>query len=404
MNISKQLAESLDRNQLDAIRLIGSSCDLKQVKAFLVGGTVRDVVLGGDVRDIDIAMECHPRDVTNGISSNTELKVISESTFGTQKVEIGDVKIDLAMTRTEEYSDPSVLPNVSLSVILEDLKRRDFTANSIAMSISHACWGQVLDPMNGLLDIQKKQIRVLHDKSFEDDPTRIFRAVRYAKRLGFTINPSTDKLMTDSVRYMRNLSGSRIVNELACVYLEPCVVSILKELVEYNVLENIKKNWVLTDRMLSTVRELTQCTLFDVNSFLVVLAAGFNEIDREDLCFRLNLDNVAKKAILDFSILETFHSLISRSELYNKLKPCSISSINAGKFFLNKSRSDKISLFLDELINFKLEIDGNDLLSLGVEQGPEVGEFLKLLRDAALDHAIIGKIAQLELAEKLLAD
>ena len=186
--------------------------------------------------------------------------------------------------------------------------------------------------------------------------------------------------------------------------MEPCVVSILKELVEYSVLENIKKNWVLTDRMLSTVRELTKCTLFDVNSFLVVLAAGFNEIDREDLCFRLNLDNVAKKAILDFSILETFHSLISRSELYNKLKPCSISSINAGKFFLNKRRSDKISLFLDELINFKLEIDGNDLLSLGVEQGPEVGEFLKLLRDAALDHSIIGKIAQLELAEKLLAD
>ena len=158
MNISKQLAKSLDRNQLDAIRLIGSICDLKQVKAFLVGGTVRDVVLGGDARDIDIAMECHPSVVTNGISSNTELKVISESNFGTQKVEIGDVKIDLAMTRTEEYSDPSVLPNVSLSVILEDLKRRDFTANSIAMSISHACWGQVLDPMNGLLDIQKKQI------------------------------------------------------------------------------------------------------------------------------------------------------------------------------------------------------------------------------------------------------
>ena len=113
---------------------------------------------------------------------------------------------------------------------------------------------------------------------------------------------------------------------------------------------------------------------------------------------------MAKKAILDFAILETFHSFISRSELYNKLKPCSISSINAGRFFLNKNRSNKISLFLDELINFELEIDGNDLLSLGVEQGPEVGEFLKLLRDAALDHSIIGKGAQLELAEKLLSE
>lgn len=404
MNISKQLEKNLDRNQLDAIRLIGSICDLKQVKAFLVGGTVRDVLLDGDVRDIDIAMECHPRVVTNGLSSKTELKVISESNFGTQKVEIGDVKIDLAMTRTEEYSDPSVLPNVSLSVILEDLKRRDFTANSIAMSISYSCWGQLLDPMNGLMDIQKKQIRVLHDKSFEDDPTRIFRAVRYAKRLGFTINPSTDKLMTDSVKYVHNLSGSRIVNELASICLEPCVVSILKELVEYRMLENIKKNWVLTDRMLHSVRELTKCNFFDLNSFLVVLAAGFNEIDREDLCSRLNLDKVAKKSILDFSILETFNTLFSPSELYNTLKACSISSINAGKIFFNKSRSDKISLFSDELINFELEIDGNDLLSLGVEHGPEVGEILKLLRDSALDHAIVGKIAQLELAEKLLSD
>ena len=404
MNISEELVKSLSQAQIEALRLISFECDLKGVNSFLVGGTVRDVLLTRHVHDIDIAMECHPSLVTDAMSSKMDLEVISQSVFGTQKIEIGDLKIDLAMTRTEEYSNPAALPKVSLSNLFDDLKRRDFTVNSMAMSLSHGSWGQILDPNDGLLDIEKKKIRTLHSNSFLDDPTRIFRAIRYSKRLGFTIDTMTDELITDSVKFVDGLSGLRIVNELVCICRENNLVPILEQLNKYGVLENIKKDWVLTDRIFRAIENLAKCTHFDINSFLVILVAGFNHLEREDLCFRLNLDNDARKSISDFETLESFDTSISPSALYNTLKPCSVSTINAGKNFFNKRRGEKILFFSDKLTNFRLGIDGNDLLTLGVEQGPMLGEFMRLLRDYALDQAITDKKAQLELAKKLLSD
>jgi hypothetical protein len=214
----------------------------------------------------------------------------------------------------------------------------------------------------------------------------------------------TDKLITDSVRFVDGLSGLRIVNELACICRENNLVPMLEQLNKYGVLENIKEDWVLTDQIFQVIEKLIKCTSFDINSFLVILVSGFNQLEREDLCFRLNLDNDAKKSISDFSILESFDTSISPSALYNTLKPCSVSTINVGKNFFNKRRGERILFFSDKLTNFRLEINGNDLLKLGVERGPMVGEFLRLLQDYALDQAITDKKAQLELAEKLLSD
>ena len=404
MNISTELEKGLNQSQLTALHIIGSECDQKSVKAFLVGGTVRDVLLSRDVSDIDIAIEGHPSCITDSMSQKGSLEVISTSNFGTQKTRMGDIKIDLAMARTEEYPVPVALPKVLPSDINEDLKRRDFTVNSMAVSLSDGSWGQLLDPHEGLLDIRRKQIRILHSNSFRDDPTRIFRAFRYSMRLDFSIDPLTNKLITDSVELVNELSGSRIVNELACIYKEHKVVSILKRLEKDCVFANIHEGWSFTERIFDSIELLIKCDPFDANALFVVLTAELTQRDREELFIRLNLDNASMKSISDFSIVEGFDTSINPSDLYNKLKPCSSSAIRAGKAFFTKTRRERLVFFSDKLKNFILEIDGNDLLALGISEGPTVGATLKLLQDCALDQGITGRKAQMELVVKLLVN
>ena len=182
MNISNLLANLLDSKQQYALRSIGISAQSLGVEAFLVGGSVRDLILGRPLSDIDISVECRPENLL-GTPELKDALLGSTSEFGTAKINIGKELIDVAMTRSEVYQEPGMLPEVQPSDIDNDLARRDFTINAIAVSLCSENWGDVLDDFDSISDLRSKTIRVIHSKSFMDDPTRIFRAAKYMARL-----------------------------------------------------------------------------------------------------------------------------------------------------------------------------------------------------------------------------
>jgi tRNA nucleotidyltransferase (CCA-adding enzyme) len=185
--------------------------------AYLVGGAVRDLLLDAKTRDIDIAVEGDARSAARAVADRLGGQVRGYERFGTADVLMPDNTIyHLATTREETYDAPGALPTVTPASLAEDLRRRDFTVNTLAVGLTGDDLGHLYDPFGGLADLESKAIRVLHDRSFLDDPTRLLRAVRYATRLEFGLDPETERLAREAVAAdaLSTVSGKRIRADL----------------------------------------------------------------------------------------------------------------------------------------------------------------------------------------------
>ena len=188
------------------LKEIGEIADREGINAFVVGGFVRDALLGISDKDIDIVVEANAIDFAKilvdklNVGARHALPLLgTHEGFKTATINKGNYRVDVVTARKECYKKPAALPEVKAATIREDLFRRDFTINAMAISLNKNNFGELVDFYNGKKDLESKKIRILHDKSFIDDPTRIFRAIRFQKRLGFVIEPRTQKLMTDAI-------------------------------------------------------------------------------------------------------------------------------------------------------------------------------------------------------------
>jgi tRNA nucleotidyltransferase (CCA-adding enzyme) len=195
-----------------------------ETPAYAVGGPVRDLYRGDPHRDADVAVEgdavAVARRVATAISG---ARLTVHSAFGTAVIVApGGVRVDIAATRSERYAAPAALPEVAPATIAEDLRRRDFTVNALAAALGGARFGEVLDPCDGRADLAAGLIRVLHPASFRDDPTRLYRAVRYSARLGYALEPETEALAHAAVAagMVDLLSGARLRAELVALLRE----------------------------------------------------------------------------------------------------------------------------------------------------------------------------------------
>ncbi len=206
--------------------------------AYLVGGYVRDSTLGRESIDIDVVVEGDGIKVARILNTKLKGKLTSHDEFGTASISINGYRVDLASARTEKYSSPAHLPHVYPSTIVEDLNRRDFTINAIAMSISRENFGEIFDPFDGMSDIKRKLIRILHRNSFVDDPTRIFRALRYKNRFGFKLEDETERQMRQALKdgMVQKLSGQRVWNELGLIFAEASYPSTVNDLCSHGAL------------------------------------------------------------------------------------------------------------------------------------------------------------------------
>jgi tRNA nucleotidyltransferase (CCA-adding enzyme) len=241
-SVTSLLREQLPDRALKVLKELGELADRLGVGAFLVGGIVRDMLLRRDNLDVDIVVEGDGIALARSYAQEHGCRCHTHETFRTAVIVFPDgFKVDVASTRMEYYDTPASLPKVSESSLKVDLYRRDFTINTMVVCLNAKNFGQLRDYFGAGRDLKEKTIRVLHNLSFVEDPTRIFRAVRFEQKFGFTIGRQTDHLIANAVRmgFIRRLDGRRIFAEFRQCVREVDPLPIFTRLDEYGVWEQV---------------------------------------------------------------------------------------------------------------------------------------------------------------------
>lgn len=222
-NIVSLLKRRLSSKVFNIIRKIGNIAEDNAFSVYIVGGIVRDMLLGVENLDLDIVVEGSALNFVEILKDRIDLDVVTHQRFGTATITLPrGFKIDIASARKEHYSSCAALPTVTLASIKEDLFRRDFTINALAVKVNRTNFGELLDLFDGQKDLRNGKIRVLHDRSFIDDPTRILRAIRFEQRYNFSIEPKTFKLMRRALTLglLNRLTRFRLGRELILLLKE----------------------------------------------------------------------------------------------------------------------------------------------------------------------------------------
>jgi len=356
---------------------------------------VRDALLDIPSSDIDISMVNADHDFPRILAKELNGEIISMSQFGTAKLLIKNNVVDLATARNEKYERPGALPTVCSGTILEDMARRDFTVNSIAVSLSLDSWGNVFDPFEGIRDLQDKNIRTLHAKSFIDDPTRIFRTIRYSERLLFKVEHKTMSELKNNVGYLNCVKGDRIRREMEKIFQEYRAIPMLAKAQELRVLSTVYPSLMLKESLL---KKLSQTTIGDARKrsliFLSLLTHESPPSHRCGIMKRLNLDTKTKKLVKDTGLVHEFLSNLKSqdtkySQFHKVLAPLDSLAIEA---CLLATDDDLIKLKLKTYLTYKRHatsiLQGDDLVKLGIPEGPQIGQILEKLLLAKMDEQI----------------
>ena len=392
-NIAEKLMAQLDNLSLRHLRRINSIAHSHGIQAYLVGGAIRDAMLGLPVSDIDVAVVGLTPEVAQQVAGSLGGEVAAHSQFNTFVVAVSGRRIDLAMARHETYARPGALPTVSPGTINEDLARRDFTVNSMAISLNEDSFGELLDPFNGGSDLREGLVRVLHSDGFRDDATRILRAARYAVRLGFTLDAQTERFLKRDVNYLDTISPARLRDEFDRVIEEDRAVSILELLHSLGALRAIHPALTLNTRTLDALNRAKNVQYKDKPAlFLSILAYNMPVSGRISLLDRLHLTShrrsVVEETGLVRSRVQDDPSIgdFSRSEIYMRLRSFSEAAIlGCALSEGDGTAAQRVMLYLNELRHIKPLLSGNDLIALGAPQGPRIGELLHDLLEARLD-------------------
>jgi tRNA nucleotidyltransferase (CCA-adding enzyme) len=373
--------------------------------AYLVGGAVRDLLLGGHPVDIDIAIEGDARSVARTLADRLGGSAREYERFGTAEIDVKGQTLHLASTRDEAYDAPGELPRVTqTSSLSDDLRRRDFTVNAMAIGLTGDDLGHVYDPHGGLGDLDARLIRVMHDRSFLDDPTRLLRAVRYATRLGFTLEPETERLAREAVAAdaLSTVSGARVRDELMDLLGEadaPTGIERLRDLEIHTALHpeldpdaQLVNSAVLgataigANRAVSGLAALVESAPEELDLWLADLNLPADERDAASRAAR-----VAPR--IASALREREHS---PSELRALLGNEPLEALALALAL--RAPSEAVLRWVTDLRGVGLEISGADLLAAGVPEGPDIGRALEETLRRKLDGLVSGRDEELETA------
>ena len=406
-NIAATMEAQLDNLSLRQLRGIAAVAEIHGAQTYLVGGAVRDALLGLQVSDIDIAVVGMTSDLPRGVARTLNGRVVGHSQFNTFSLSVSGRHIDLAMARCETYTHPGALPTVLPGTIRQDLARRDFTINAIAVSISIDSFGEPIDPLDGQSDLKARLVRVLHDDSFKDDATRILRAARYAVRLGFTLEAHTAHLVRRDVSYLDTISPARLRDEFVRVLQEGRAVSILEMLQDLGALRSIHPALALNSQTSVALRRAERSDQADNPAlFLSVLTYTMTESEKANFMERLQLNSRWRQTVLDTGLARSrvqddrSGGDIRRSEIHTRLKGLDEAAILGCALSEGDGAiAQRLLLYLNELRHIKPMLNGDDLLALGVPQGPRIGELLCDLLAARLDGQVKTRQDEIDLVQ-----
>ncbi len=370
--------------------------------AFLVGGTVRDLLLHRPSRfDFDVAVVGDGERYARELAERLGGRVTAHDRFGTATVHYGPAHVDVATARTERYPAPGALPGVEpASSIEDDLGRRDFTINAMAIALPD---GDLVDPFDGRVHLAHELVRVLHERSFEDDPTRIFRGARYEARLGFRMDPKTETLAMMAAPRVASLTGARVREELFAIFAEEEAETALARLDRLGVADALRMRFVPQPGVLRRLRELSEHYRLGLTEEHVgLLAVDAPPGKLEDLMVEARIARAVDDAHRDASALR--HSVAraeTRSEIVDAVESF---GPDTALYALALANEPKLREYFERLRAIRLEVDGDDLAALGLVESPRVGEILAELRRRKLNGMLDGRAEELAAARELIAE
>jgi tRNA nucleotidyltransferase (CCA-adding enzyme) len=370
--------------------------------AYLVGGLVRDLMLGIKLGDIDISVTADGPEFADALVAALGGTVTLRSEFGTAVVDIDGLRVDIAMTRREMYIRPGALPAIVPGSLKDDLARRDFTINAMAVDITPAGWGELTDPHGGQRDIVMRKIRILHEASFADDPTRALRALRYETRLGFSLDPGTRAQMERDAHYLGEVSPARIVAELERLLDEPAHHREMLQLAEERgLLAAIHPGLRMSKAPLEAIAESDmppgpESRLFD----FALIATALTESEADSLASYLSPPSDWGGVIRAGPEFRALVPVLERQDL----QPSEVVDLldSFPEFALKAQlalapptlRRERLRSYLNDYRHFQPDSTGDDLLRLGVPEGPLVGRLLKELRTGRLNGTLSSRFEE----------
>ncbi len=383
---------------------------------YLVGGTVRDILLGEPSFDVDIAVEGDAIELAQSVSDTLDGRVRAHQKFGTAVVLYGeDERIDVVTARTEFYDAPAALPSVEHATIREDLFRRDFTINAMAVSLKGQDFGRLVDPFKGRRDLEAKTIRVLHNLSFIDDPTRIFRAIRYESRYGFRMEDHTQRLARGTIEMglVGDLSSARLRDELVALLEEGDAGASILRLAELGAGVAIHPHLAADEeavRLLGRLKELNERYGTGAPAWRLALAALARKLPPDEVYAWLRRLKVQRRDLEQIAAAVTVGPRLVERLRGDSVEPAEVVAAadpyapDAPLFALALEELPALDEYFLRLRNVQLEVSGADLAELGLGESPEVGEILAELRRRKLNGQLDGRESELATARELIVE
>jgi len=411
MNLARQIEQYLPRQLLELVKDISEQAAKQGQRVYLVGGVVRDLLLGYPNFDLDLVVEGDAVKLAQQVAETSQAKLLAHHRFGTAKLRYDNFTLDLATTRKETYAKPGALPAVTPGTLKDDLVRRDFSINAMAISLAANDYGELVDPHQGKSDLERRLIRILHPGSFSDDATRILRAVRYEQRLDFELETQTAQLLKRDISMLDTISGDRIRHELELIFKEKQPEFVINRLAELGVLPRISlllkgDGWIA--EKFDKARRLKKPTQLP-SLYFCLFIYSFSETGIEQFLARLNISAKLSRAMLDTLRLKTKLPLLDKSslkpsEIYYLLREYEPLAIQANAIASDSSMvHHHLQLYLTKLRYVRTSLDGEELKRLGISAGPEMGKILQILHKAKLDGEVRTKADEKKLALSLKA-
>ncbi|MEE3327317.1 MAG: hypothetical protein VX252_08285 [Myxococcota bacterium] len=424
-----QVFRLFTEEMLEVVRALSEESERRGFRLCLVGGPVRDLVLGRAVGDVDLLLEA-PGFSKEGVADLAQevlpdpVKVVGYGRFGTARVEVGSVKLDVALARRERYRAVGALPTVESATLEEDLFRRDFSVNALAIDLTSRSSGNrmaLIDPTGGSEDLARGRLRVLHDQSFHDDPTRALRAARLGARLGFGLDRRTRSVLRRALEdeVFARVSGDRIRREIEKVFHDPLhgldPVLALRRMDEWGLLKALDPGLVLPSAAVLPLRRFGKAVARPpwrsrrLRPWVAGLSIWFAELPpvvRQRVLGRLAVRGEATEQITGFSRfrkqkLAALSRARGRGAVDGLLAGTTEESLHALHAGADPAVRKQISRWAAEDRSETIPVTGSDLLKLGLE-GAALGQVLARLRAGFLDGELMNREEALALAQELL--
>jgi tRNA nucleotidyltransferase (CCA-adding enzyme) len=411
LELVQRLEAQLSPQALSALQELRSLTDAAALDLYLVGGAVRDLLLQRPNLDLDLAIEADVAPIAEALAAATGGRAVLHPRFGTSTISGPGFHLDLARTRREAYAQPGALPTVEPATLADDLKRRDFTINAMALRLTRAA--SVLDPHGGLQDLASQQLRVLHEKSFQDDSTRMFRAMRYAERLGFGLAPQTGAWLARDLTYLNTLTPQRIRRELQILFEEDVAPEATLLADRNGIVRTLHPKLGLDESRALRWREALDAPYHHSSRDelgLLLILRSYEPRDTAEISRRLALEGRFTRALHDFTRLwddadgstklaAMRNDPVSAVEL---LEPLTASAVWAMSIIAAGPASETCLEYLSNWRHLQPKLRGDDVIALGVQPGVAVGDTLRALRNARLTGAVTTREEEEALVRALL--